>query len=260
MKRIVVLLLFCLLACLQAADDEQPIFTFVVYGDNRSSHEIHKVIINQITSLHPDLVINTGDMVTIGMLSRSWTTFFKELAPLGKTPFYPALGNHDVIGISGEKVFKKHFPKIYKLSGGKTYYSFTYPDTNPEIHFIILDSQQSLKLDSQQSRFLASEIEKPNPKFKILAFHHPPYSPGAHGDTESTKKAISPYMNNTGLRLVLNGHDHLYARQKVGNVWFVVAGGGGAPLTELKGTIRRVRSSLRFSSTPSLWSRFTKKT
>ncbi len=235
MKKMVLLLLLCILTCLKAADDEQPIFTFVVYGDNRSSHENHTAIIKQIALLNPNLVINTGDMVTVGLLSRSWTTFLKELVPLSKTPFYPVLGNHDVIGISGEKVFKKHFPDIYKLSSGKTYYSFTYPDTNPEILFIILDSHKSLKPDSPQGKFLSSEMQKSNPKLKMLAFHHPPYSPGAHGDTEATKKAVSPYMNNTGLRVVFNGHDHLYARQRVGNVWFVVAGGGGAPLTELRG-------------------------
>ncbi len=41
---------------------------------------------------------------------------------------------------------------------------------------------------------------------------------------------ILPLLEQHGVNLVLAGHDHLYERSQKGEMHFVTAGGGGAPL------------------------------
>ena len=41
---------------------------------------------------------------------------------------------------------------------------------------------------------------------------------------------ILPLVEKYGVTIVFEGHDHLYERSKKGDTYFVIAGGGGAPL------------------------------
>ena len=72
-------------------------FRFIVYGDNRTRHDVHRKLIAQVLQYGvPDFVLQTGDMVADGNDSSLWPIFFlveKEL--LRRTAFFPALGNHE---------------------------------------------------------------------------------------------------------------------------------------------------------------------
>ncbi len=228
MFRLILILIICLSAFLQAADDT-PIFTFAVYGDNQDHHAMHKVILSQIIKQRPNFIIHVGDMVQIGAVSKSWRTFLNELNAISGTPFYPTIGNHDIFGSGGESIMKKYFPETYKMSGGKAYYSFVYPYKNPEIRFIILNSNRPMGPDSDQGSFLIDRLKTDYPVFRVIVCHVPPFSPGMHGNNKNMQRVLAPYMTGATIGLVLSGHDHIYARQKVGNIWFMVVGAGGAP-------------------------------
>jgi acid phosphatase type 7 len=228
MYKLMLVLLLCLFAYVQAADDT-PIFTFAVYSDNQSNHATHKIVIAQIAKQHPNFIIHCGDMVQIGAISKSWNTFLKELAPISGTPFYPVIGNHDIFGSGGESILRKYFPDIYKMSGGKAYYSFVYPYKNPEIRVIVLNSNRPVDKESEQGRFLSEQLKTDFPAFRIVAVHVPAYSPGMHGNSKTMQRVFAQYLTGTTIGLVISGHDHIYARQKIENIWFMVDGSGGAP-------------------------------
>ena len=66
-------------------------FKFVVFGDTRLRHDLHRKIIAAISKLEPDFVVHTGDLVNNGYDTSSWPTFFEiEGELLRKTVFFPA--------------------------------------------------------------------------------------------------------------------------------------------------------------------------
>src|SRR5579885_1608972 len=72
-------------------------FEFVVYGDTRTRHDVHRSVIAAILKYaHPDFVMHTGDLVADGNDTSLWPIFFDvERELLRKAAFYPSLGNHE---------------------------------------------------------------------------------------------------------------------------------------------------------------------
>jgi len=73
-------------------------FTFVAYGDTRTNPVEHAVIINEILTLHPEFVLQSGDLVSDGKNPAQWDQFTQITKPLhdAHIAYYPARGNHDV--------------------------------------------------------------------------------------------------------------------------------------------------------------------
>lgn len=70
-----------------------------------------------------------------------------------------------------------------------------------------------------------------NDDWTIVSFHHPVYSPGPHGPTPGYRPGLPRLFARRGVDLVLNAHDHLYARMPAKRrVRYLVTGGGGAGL------------------------------
>ncbi|MEI6511801.1 MAG: metallophosphoesterase [bacterium] len=212
-----------LLPILQVGAAEK-LFRFIAYGDTRDGHKVHQEIINQMIQLHPKFVISTGDLVNDGSEPALWTKFDKITGELRKTtPYYAALGNHD---IGGEGFATRKLRP--KNSGTEMYYSFD----EGKLHFICLDTQQSIKPDSKQYKWLESDLKsaKSRGKFIIPFFHVAVYSVGGHGSSSSLQTILVPLYKKYGVKLSFQGHDHIYYRTlREGTTW-VVTGGGGAPI------------------------------
>ena len=73
-------------------------FEFVVYGDTRTRHDVHrKVIAALLEHCHPDFAVQTGDLVNDGGDPALWPIFFDiERDLLRQVAYYPALGNHEI--------------------------------------------------------------------------------------------------------------------------------------------------------------------
>ena len=87
-----------------------------------------------------------------------------------------------------------------------TVYSFEYGDAL----FISINSYASSADNEIQWKFLADETAATDKAWKIVYLHTPPYDPGASHyqiDNETGKK-----LTDAGVDLVLNGHEHAYAR------------------------------------------------
>ena len=72
-------------------------FRFVLYGDVRTRHEVHRRVIAAILKNGvPDFVVHSGDLAENGKDSALWATFFDiERDLLRQTAFFPSLGNHE---------------------------------------------------------------------------------------------------------------------------------------------------------------------
>jgi tetratricopeptide (TPR) repeat protein len=206
-------------------------FSFVFYGDNKNGPHMHRRNAMAISAENPNLVLQCGDLVNRGEVYSQWERlFFTPVAPLiNHVPLYPALGNHE-----GNA---DYYFKYLSLPGKKSYYSFDYGNA----HFVVLDSASS-KLDegSEQWKWLVEDLDNSKATWKIVSFHHPPFTSGGNYYTKlrvALKNSLPGLFDKHGVDIAFNGHDHDYERtmpilSKGGTrpVTYIVNGNGGTPL------------------------------
>ena len=204
---------------------EKP-FTFVAYGDTRSNPVAHTAVIAEIVRLHPEFVLQSGDLVSDGRNPKQWAQFDEIEKPLHTAgiAYYPARGNHDL-----GTYYPRHVTEPFD-SGDKTnrlYYAFT----RHRNRFIILDSMQPYDFGSPQYVWLEGELRSAHATAvnTFVMFHEAPFSVGPHGPTPEAQQFLHPLFVKYPPRLVICGHDHLYYRTFRDGVAYIVTGGGGAP-------------------------------
>lgn len=100
------------------------------------------------------------------------------------------------------------------------------------VDVLILDSNRPES--ERQRRWLRRTLKNSTARWQVVAWHHPPFSCGAHPGDPEMRKAFSGIIRKHGGDLVLNGHEHSYQRfEKKHGVTYVVTGGGGAKLYDL---------------------------
>jgi len=197
---------------------------FVVYGDTRDGHAVHRKLVKMIMAEHPDLVLQTGDLVHRGEDESLWKIYDDITGDMRKKiPVYPARGNHDLGGPGYENRVTEAF-----TSGNKLFYSFD----KEGCHFVSIDSFSPYKPGSPQYKWLENDLSKSeNARAVFVFFHVPPYSVGTvHGPDLEIRKALCPLFEKYHVTAVFNGHEHIYYRTVRNGIPYVIAGGGGAPL------------------------------
>jgi len=217
-----IIIIFLQIFCFSMGDNQTVSQPIVIYGDSRTGHQTHQKIVDEIIKIKPSLVFHTGDMVEDGLLPAQWTTFNEIISDLIKiADFYPALGNHE----NNSPLFFDNFI----LPNNERWYSIE----KDNLHFIVLDSNSDCKIGSEQYLWLEDDLQniKENIKFVIAIFHHPPFSTGHHKeDVKKLRQNIIPLFEKYGVDIVFNGHEHNYERSLYHNIYYIVTGGGGAPL------------------------------
>ncbi len=136
--------------------------------------------------------------------------------------FWPVYGNHDAKRWTFFDIFS--LPTKAEAGGVKSgtehYYSFNYGN----IHYIVLDSEESGRDQGDRMlRWLKKDLKATEQSWIIVAFHHPPYSKGAHDSDDSSdsegsmvemRENVVPILEKYGVDLVLSGHNHVYERSK----------------------------------------------
>lgn len=102
-------------------------FQFVVYGDTRTRHDVHRTLIAGILKhANPDFVMHTGDLVEDGDNPSLWPIFFEIEGPLlRQAAFFPASGNHE-----------RNSSNYYGYMEARAYYSFDWGSA----HFVVINS------------------------------------------------------------------------------------------------------------------------
>lgn len=194
----------------------------VVYGDSRTDHQVHQAIVDSLVTLRPAVVFHTGDLVNNGTDADLWVIFNNITATMrAQAEFFPALGNH-------EYQAQLYFDN-FELPNNEQWYSL---DRNG-VHFIILNSCVETDTASAQYRWLEDDLAAVADSIHFIAavFHHPPFSTGRHaGDEQGLRETWVPLFERYGVDIVLNGHDHSYERSLCNGIYYIVTGGGGAPL------------------------------
>ena len=200
-----------------------------------------------IDSVHPDLVLITGDLVKDALrvgekeATHLYELFISEANKI-KAPLWLAPGNHEIFGI--ERHLSLVSPlnplygrKMYRNYLGPDYYSFNYGG----IHFIALNSLEFEdlyyygRIDSTQMEWLKKDLSFLDPSTTVVTFQHVPFYSGGlsmenftgdgfnraiekeHGVLQyrhvvSNAEEVLSILNPYNYVLALSGHYHF--RQK----------------------------------------------
>jgi 3',5'-cyclic AMP phosphodiesterase CpdA len=197
-------------------------YSFVVYGDTRTNYLIHEKMVQSIMLREPDMVIHTGDLVANGYSKSQWERFMNIIQPLQEeAEFFPVLGNHEFNS--------KHYYNNFDLPNNERWYSILRED----ILFVMLDSNTDLRQGSMQFTWVEDTLKSYEGKTQaiLVFFHHPLFTSGKHsGDSKGFKDDLTPILEEYDVDIVFSGHNHSYERSYYNGIYFIVTGGGGAPL------------------------------
>jgi acid phosphatase type 7 len=215
----------------QVQSIESP-FQFAIIGDSRDGEKVYTRLIGKILERSPQFIIHLGDMVSRPNV-KEWDPFFEISKPI-QVPFFPVVGNHDVGTSKGEEIYLKQF----LLPDRKTYYAFEAGNSL----FIILDSEKGKeRIIGEQRSWLDHILTSSKAPLKLIFIHRPFFPPidsfklGRAMDRHpSDRDDLHRLFLRTGVKAVIAADDHRYDRTQQDNILYLISGGGGAPLYNLK--------------------------
>ncbi|MEM9263069.1 MAG: metallophosphoesterase family protein [Pseudomonadota bacterium] len=172
-----------------------------------------------------DFILHAGDLVNRASRDLEWAEWFDATGFIhGMIPAVPLAGNHEYEYLnipSAEQnrllsiMWRPQFtlPEEPSLDADlqEVAYDLRYSD---DIHLFVI-STQSPKI-AEQAEWLDRELEQSDARWKIVSMHHPVFSSGAGRDSPERRSLLLPVINKHNVDLVLQGHDHTYARGVIG--------------------------------------------
>lgn len=209
------------------ASEEAKPFSFIYVGDAQNNILEHwsRVIRNAYSDLpEASFIVHAGDLVNQGDADDQWGEWFKAGGWLnGMVPSIPTPGNHEYSRISQE------------TPAGLTPYwrpTFALPENGPDeavfkenVYYVDYQGMRIVSLDTnlrgenldKQAEWLDQTLaNNPNP-WTVLTFHHPIFSSAEGRDNQEVRNKLLPIIQKYNVDLVLQGHDHTYARGQVVN-------------------------------------------
>jgi len=179
-----------------------------------------------------------GDQVNVGDSDQEWGDFFSAGSWIFReTNIIPVAGNHEYPrpADGGERtlthLWRPHFTLPENGPGGLEESSYWVDYQGVKI--IVLNNNQQLE---EQRDWLAGVLEENEARWTIVSMHQPIYSTGSKRDNPELQKLLLPLIDEYGVDLVLQGHDHTYGRTYPLKAGQIATGGE-------KGTVYVVSSS-----------------
>lgn len=209
-----------------ASSQAKP-FSFLYVGDAQNDILEHwSRVIRQAYSDLPEasFIIHAGDLVNQGDADDQWGEWFRAGGWLnGMIPSIPTPGNHEYSRIS------QNTP-----SGLTPYWrpTFALPENGPDeavfkenVYYIDYQGMRIVSLDTnlrgvnldKQVEWLDKVLANNPNQWTVLTFHHPVFSSADGRDNPEVRNKLLPLLQKYNVDLVLQGHDHTYARGQVVN-------------------------------------------
>ena len=206
----------------KTANDTYSPTQFVYFGDAQNDILNHwSRVIRMAYKTAPDasFVIHAGDLVDSAHKDYEWAQWFKAGGFIhSQWTAIPVVGNHEFQRFDG---YEGTLPRRLSIQWRpqftlpveenldeklhETVYSVEYQD----ILILVLNSTGHLE---EQTEYIREKLTNSDAKWKIVTNHHSVFSPAEGRDFEYARKVWKPMFEKYGVDLVLNGHDHTYAR------------------------------------------------
>lgn len=204
-------------------------FTFIDLTDTQAKEEdeasLSAATLSKALATIPNakFVMHNGDVVENGTSEQEWNWLLgHSQSSLLNTTIVPAAGNHE----NKNYAFYEHF-NVKQPDNAATitgaYYSYDYSNA----HFIVLNSNENsseyANFSTEQVAWMKQDVEQAKAagaEWIIVNIHKGPYTTSNHATdsdiigANGVRNKIAPLMNELGIDMVLQGHDHIYARTK----------------------------------------------
>ncbi len=237
----------------QNKSDEEIVIAFLTdihVQPERNAIEGFKKAIQKVNELNPDFVITGGDLIFDALavnFERADSLFdiYTNLIKSIKAPVYNTIGNHDVFGWyekSGVPRDHKFFgKKLYQSKLGNTYYAVNLKG----IKLFSLDSIEEIPekgryfgyISEEQLNWIKNELSQTDTNVVIIISSHIPLlttfsqirngsmAANERGLVVENSKAVFDLFKRHNLRLVLQGHLHIYEDINIQNKIRFITGG-----------------------------------
>jgi hypothetical protein len=200
-------------------------FKFLYFGDAQNDVLSHwSRVIRAAAREAPDaaIALHAGDLINRAHTDVEWAEWFKAGGFLHRQwTGIPVTGNHEYDRLNREDEdtskllslqWRAQFtlPVVESLPDElhETVYAVDYQG----VRFIVLNSIAEWEA---QTPWLEAQLSEAGPQWRIVSFHHPFFSPGKDRDNGELRAIWKPLFDRYGVDLVLQGHDHTYARGQV---------------------------------------------
>ncbi|MDP1676594.1 MAG: metallophosphoesterase family protein [Bacteroidota bacterium] len=203
------------------AENKTAPFAFLYFGDAQHGLKtFYPRIAREANRKHPEAKfwLFSGDLIDRPQYDSLWYEFFYASNFIHSyVPSVMVPGNHEYgkEDSSGEKIssemlidsWKPHFtlPENGIMGLEETSYSFVYQG----VRFVMLNGNEKLQ---EQAKWLDSVLSKKSEQWVIATVHQPLYSMSKTRDQRKTRDAFLEVFDKYSIDLVLQGHDHVYAR------------------------------------------------
>jgi len=202
-----------------ASNQAEP-FSFIYFGD--AQNDLRSMWSRVIREAHADapraaLLLHAGDLVNRAHRDAEWGEWFggggwvNAMIPSIATP-----GNHEYHKVpdgNGDEVrtLSKHWRPTFAFptNGPETLLESVYYLDYQGVRFISLNSNEQLEV---QVPWLEKTLSDNPNNWTIITFHHPMFSSAKGRDNATQRKIWKPLFDKYNVDLVLQGHDHSYAR------------------------------------------------
>lgn len=204
----------------------------LVFGDNRSDWESHKLVVDEVLAEHALVVVNTGDLVSYGDDVTIWNRFFEiEGALLSSSWYFAAVGNHDEVGGAGIP----YFNSMLYTEGSPDESHGNYAIDLGLAGLVVIDAFTTDWSSPEAQAWLEENLAKLASKPWLFFMAHPPiYTFSYHEPWLEARALIQPLLEEYGVDMVFAGHNHCYEHFLVNGIDYITTGGGGAPLYGLE--------------------------
>ena len=207
----------------RTASAEPDEFTFIYLGDAQNNllalwaRTIRTAVLD---APHADFIIHAGDLVNNANRDSDWHEWFESGNWIhAKIPSIPTPGNNEYSNY--QDVSKRRLSVLWRPQ-------FTLPENGPEgfaetTYYTDYQGARIISLNSnerhkEQAPWLEQVLKNNLNKWTFVTFHHPVYAASGGLANKDQREAWKPIFDKYAVDLVLQGHNHTYARgNNIGN-------------------------------------------
>jgi hypothetical protein len=219
----------------QTASDKADPFRFIYLGDAQADvKSLWSRTVREAYRAAPDavLILHAGDLINDGFNDQQWSEWCTGLGFIASMiPNLPVIGNHDMNLPDGAPGLPTAAHPLWKAH-------FALPQNGPEgapmledeaywvdyqgVRFIALEANayspedydpETRKIVQEKQIAWVEKLLSDNPnRWTIVLHHEPMYGVGKNADNPELRDAFLALYDQYKVDLVLQGHDHVYAR------------------------------------------------
>ena len=207
----------------KTAEEKNAKTKFVYFGDaqNNVLSDWSRVMrMAYQTAPDASFVVHAGDLINEAHRDQEWAEWYKAGGFIhSQWTAIPVLGNHEFRPLSrkdGDREISIQWRPQFTLPVEETLseklHETVYVVDYQNVRIIVLNSNYNLK---EQTKYLEDKLKNSTAKWNIVTCHHSIFSPAKGRDFQYGRENWKPLFDKYNVDLVLNGHDHTYARGHV---------------------------------------------